>query len=250
MPSLRTITAASIGCLLILSSVIWYALPGRMPKTSNITPNDADYPIEKPLPLHFIEVTLLMPESLHLEFSAVYSAHFGRDAQVTPMGCHFLTKTGAHVNGPRSLAEYSVEIPLHLSLEKAPNEHAASVGERIYHALVTVDNFQAGRCHWTLDRVLYRTSGADTSWQLFQFDEDRPGSGMGRREMLSTFWCKTVAARNGVNASETCIGNRADPPEETSVKGIWPVRLGSEATEVQIRIVDEDHIVPSQLLLP
>jgi hypothetical protein len=231
---LKTAVVASIGGLFVLISVIWYALSARAPRISNVTPADADYPILNSHPRHTIEVTLLMPSSLNLEFSALYSAALGRDAEAIPVACH------------------SVEIPVPVSFQSATVTPPRSLGERRYTAIVAVDRFQAGRCHWTLDRVLYRRKGAGTNSQLFHFDEKQPSYAMAGQGMLSTFWCKSVAAKDGINASEVCVGHRADPPDDTRFigNGIWPLHLGSEDTQVEIEIVDQDHLVAPQMLFP
>jgi hypothetical protein len=231
---LKRLVAALIGGLIVLISVIWYALLARAPRTSNVTPADADYPILNSHPNHTIEVTLLMPASLNLEFSALYSAALGGDAEATPMACH------------------SVEIPVPVSFQSATVSHPRSLGERRYKALVAVDAFRAGRCHWTLDRVLYGRKGAGTSSQLFHFDEKQPSYAMAGHGMLSTFWCRSVAAKDAINAPEVCVGHRTDPPDDTRSigNGIWPLHLGSEDTQVQIEIMDQDHLVAPQMLLP
>jgi hypothetical protein len=230
----KMLVAASIGGLIVPISVIWYVLSARAPRTSNVTPADADYPILNSHPNHTIEVTLQMPASLNLEFGALYAAALGRDTEPTPMACH------------------SVEIPVPVSFENATVSHPRSLGERRYKAIVAVDKFRAGRCHWTLDRVLYGRKGAGTSSQLFHFDEKQPSYAMAGQGMLSTFWCKSIAAKDGINASEVCVGHRTDPPDDTRSigNGIWPLHLGSEDTRVQIEMVDQDHIVAPQMVFP
>jgi hypothetical protein len=151
---------------------------------------------------------------------------------------------------PTSLTEYSVEIPVTVSLLGAV-DHPRSVGEASYRATVTVDRFTAGRCHWSLDRVLYRFKGSDTSSQLFDFDQELPGNGMAGNGMLSTFWCKSVSAKNETNAHEICIGHRADPPgARGSDPRVFPIHLGSEATQVQIEFQDQDHLVAPGMIFP
>jgi hypothetical protein len=231
---LKTLVAASIGGLIVLISLIWYALSVPAPRILNVTPANADYPILNSHPNHTIEVTLLMPALLNLEFSARYSAALGRDAEATPMACH------------------SVEIPVPVSFQSATVSSPRSLGERRYKAIVVVDRFRVGQCHWTLDRVLYGRKGAGTSSQLFQFDEKQSSYGMAGHGMLSRFWCKSVAAKDAINASEVCVGHRSDPPDDTRSIGnaIWPLHLGSEDTQVEVEILDQDHLVPPQMTFP
>jgi hypothetical protein len=236
--------------VIILASVVWYSLTGPAPRTSNVTPADSDYPIVNPHASHTIEVTLLMPASLNLQLSALYSAALGRDAHTTPVACHFVAKAGSQANTPESLTEYSVETSVPVSLQGAVN-HPRSVGEARYLAIVAVDRFAAGRCHWTLDRVLYRVKGAATSSQLFDFDEEHRSYAMVGSDSLLRFWCKSIAGKDGVTASEVCIGHRADPPDDSRfIKGVWPVHLGSEDTEAQIEFLDRDHSVAPELVIP
>jgi hypothetical protein len=167
----KAVVAAVIVGVIILASVVWYSLTGPAPRTSNITPADSDYPIVNPHPQHTIEVTLMMPASLNLQLSALYSAALGRDAHTTPVECHFVAKAGSQAKTPESHTEYSVETPVPVSLQDAVN-HPRSVGEAPYRAIAAVDRFAAGRCHWTLDRVLYRVKGAATSSQLLTLMRD------------------------------------------------------------------------------
>jgi hypothetical protein len=53
------------------------------------------------------------------------------------------------------MACHSVEIPVPVSLQGATVTPTRSLGEHRYIAMLAVDRFQVGRCHWTLDRVLY-----------------------------------------------------------------------------------------------
>jgi hypothetical protein len=247
----KTIVAAVIVGVIILASVVWYSLTGPAPRTSNVTPADSDYPIVNPHPRHTTEVTLLMPASLNLQLSALYSAALGRDVHTTPVACHFVARSGSQAKLPESLTEYSVETPVPVFLQGAV-DHPRTVGEESYRALVAVDKFAVGRCHWTLDRVLYRVKGAATSSQLFDFDEEHRSYAMAGSGGLLTFWCKSIAGQDGINASELCIGHRADPPDDTRFigKGIWPVHLGSEDTEVQIEFRDRDHPVAPEMVFP
>jgi hypothetical protein len=69
----KAVVPAVIAGVIILASVVWYSLTGPAPRTSNVTPADSDYPIVNPHASHTIEVTLLMPASLNLQLSALYS---------------------------------------------------------------------------------------------------------------------------------------------------------------------------------
>ena len=243
--SQKRITAAVIAGPIILASVAWYSLSGPVARTSNVTPGDTDYPIINLNPDHTIDVTLLMPASLESQLSALYTATLGRDAQTTPVACHFV----ASAQLPKSLTEYSVEIPVTVSLQGAV-DHPRSVGEASYRATVAVDRFAAGRCHWSLDRVLYRVKGAATGSQLFHFDEEHPGYAMAGNGMLSTFWCKSMPGKDGVR-SESCIGHKADPPDASrGDERVWPLRLGSDDTKVQIEFLDQNHLVAPAMVFP
>lgn len=245
----KVIVAATAG-LAILASVAWYSLSGPVARTTNVTPGDIDYPQVNRNPRHTIAVTLLAPTSLDLQLSALYIATLGRDKQTTSVVCHFASGTHSDTAPPNAWTEYSVEIPVAVSFQGAV-ENPRSIGEASYRATVAVDKFAAGRCHWRLDRVLYRVIGAETSSNLFQSDEEHPGYGMAENGMLSMFWCKSVTAKNTANAHELCIGHRADPPGASgSDPRVFPLRLGSEDTQVQIEFLDQDHLVAPGMIWP
>lgn len=243
---MKAVAAVIVG-LTILASVAWYSLSGPVARTSNVTPRDADYPIVNSHPQRTIEVTLMSPSSLNLQLSALYTATLGRDSRTTPAACHFVVGTNSDTKHPKTLNEFSVEIPVPMSFQGTV-ENPRSSGEARYLATVPVDKFAAGKCHWSFDRVLYRVTGAAASAQLFQFDAEHPGYGMVGNGSLSTFWCKAGPGKDGIR-SESCIGHKADPPDDSRFdKRVWPLRLGSQDAKVLIEFIDQDHLVAPQML--
>ena len=245
----KVIIAATAG-LAIMASVAWYSLSRHVARTTNVAPGDTDDPLINRNPQRTIAVTLLAPTSLDLQLSALYIATLGRDDQTTPVACNFASGTHSGTAPRNALTEYSVETPVAVSFQGAV-ENPRSIGETSYRATVAVDKFTAGRCHWRLDRVLYRVKSAETSSDLFQVDEEHSGYGMAGKGMLSTFWRKSIAATNTANAHELCIGHRADPPGASgSDPRVFPLHLGSEDTQVQIEFLDQDHLVVPGMILP
>lgn len=244
-----TIVAVAFG-MAILSSAAGCSQSETAPKTANVTPADADYPIANTHPRHIIQVELLAPTSFNLQLSAIYSATSGRDSQSISAMCHFVAEAKSSVGALGTLTPYSVEIPIPivpLSMVEKPR----SVAEKRYQAKILVDNFARGRCDWTLDRVIYRVKDAENGSRLFDFDGGRSSFAMAGSDRLLTFWCKSTAETDAGENSEVCIGHKADSPNDARFDArVFPIHLGFDDTYALIEFRDEDHPVESEPVIP
>jgi hypothetical protein len=191
-----------------ISMIAFVLLVHTYTGTTNVVPGEADYPILSASPVNFVTVTFQIPTSVHVHFILVYAGVSGRGAYPKPSACHYAVRTGSETEYSVALHEYWKADPLNLTLRnRLSNEPGHSKDLRMYSASIPVDRYEAGRCHWQFDRLVYALED-DPSKEMpvFHYTNDVYG---GTRNLFRFLCAKSDATRE-IPQREICGGPRVD----------------------------------------
>jgi len=238
----------------LVSMIAFVLLVHAYTRTTNVIPDEADYPILNAGPVDFVTVTFQIPTSVHVHFTLFYAGAFGRESHPKPSACHYAVRTGSETEYTVSLHEYWKADRLNPTLEiRLPDEPGHSKDIRLYSASIPVDRYELGRCHWKFDELAYSLEDDPTTQMpVFYFTNDAHGG-----STLFRFLCAKREATRESQQQELCGGPRTDyatwlysGPEERSAFFNNPqayVRNGAVASEstVAVEFHDIDNVVQS-----
>jgi hypothetical protein len=240
--------------VVLLSMIAFALLVHSYKRTANVIPGEADYPIRNSHPINFITATFQIPISVHVKFTQYYVGTLGREAYPKLSDCHYAVRTGGEQEYSISLKGYWKSDSLNLTLQgNLADEAGHSKGMKTYSASIPVDRYEAGRCHWQFDRLVY-TLEDDPSKEIpvFHYTNDVYGG----THNLFRFLCAKRDATRETRQQEICGGPRVEYAtwryqrlEDRNAFLYDPqAYVGSEAVvggeTVAIEFHDIDNVVP------
>jgi hypothetical protein len=132
----------STGLLLVTATCLLTAC------SRNVAPGDPDYPIASSHPTQIVDLTIVDPPSIKLEFLVGYEGWGGGKC--------------SYEWGGASSRPYSVAEPLLMA--RSGN---------VLHGQVILDKYYPGDCGWAFAGVFYKTVNSDRSAELLRVDPNR-----------------------------------------------------------------------------
>jgi hypothetical protein len=191
----------------LISMVAFVFLIHAYTRSTNVIPGEADYPILNTRPVDFVTVTFQIPASVHVHFTLFYAGAFGRESHAKPSTCHYAVRTGSETEYTIALHEYWKAEPLNLTLQsRLPDESGLSKDIGMYSALIPVDRYEAGRCNWQFEKLVYSLEDDPTTQMpVFYLANDAHGG-----SNLFRFLCAKREATRESRHQELCGGPRTD----------------------------------------
>jgi hypothetical protein len=240
--------------IVLMSIVAFVFFIHAYTRTTNVIQGEADYPILKTSPTDFVTVTFQIPSSVHVNFTLYYAAAYGRESHSKPLACHYAVRTGSETEYTIALREYWKVEPLIPTLQsRLPDEPGHSKDTRVYSALIPVDRYESGRCHWQFDKLVYSIDeDPTTQLPVFYLANDAYGS-----SNVLNFLCAKREATRELPQLKLCAGPRLDyttwlylrPQERNSFWNDPQAYVRNEAvargSTVKVEFHDIDNVVPS-----
>jgi hypothetical protein len=238
----------------LVSMIAFVLLVHAYTRTTNVIPGDADYPTLSASPVNFVTVTFRIPTSVHVQFTLVYAGASGRESHPKPSACHYAVRTGSETEYTIALHEYWKADFLNLTLQsRLPDEPGNSKDIKMYSASIPVDRYEAGRCHWQFDRLVYALED-DPSKEIpvFHYTNDVYGG----THNLFRFLCAKRDATRETRQQQICGGPRVEYvtwryqrlADRNAFLNDPQAYVGSEAVvggeTVAIEFHDIDNVVP------
>jgi len=191
----------------LISMIAFVFLIHAYTRTTNVIPGEADYPLLNGSPVDFVTVAFQIPKSVHVHFTLFYAGSFGRESNPKLSACHYAVRSGSETEYIIALHEYWKADPISLTLQsRLPDEPGHSKDIGMYSALIPVDRYEAGRCHWQFEKLVYSLDDDPTTQMpVFYLTSDAHGG-----SNLFRFLCARSEATRESRERELCGGPRTD----------------------------------------